>query len=152
MRKKEELMGAMTGQEVEGGEERKAKKCAASSSSSVISASRVSQQEMAVQISTDINDGHRNSLSEILVWLEEEGLSLLNASSFETFDGKVFHNLHVQVILFSYLFYTLKVLLFYCFFFFFQIGIFIINFFFLYLSILSLSSFNLFLKNTFSFV
>ncbi|XP_022153926.1 transcription factor bHLH101-like isoform X1 [Momordica charantia] len=97
MRKKEELMGAMTGQEVEGGEERKAKKCAASSSSSVISASRVSQQEMAVQISTDINDGHRNSLSEILVWLEEEGLSLLNASSFETFDGKVFHNLHVQM-------------------------------------------------------
>lgn len=97
MRKKEELMAAMVGQKV--GDEEKKTKCAALSSSSIVTASRLSQWEMAVQISTDINGGHRNSLSEILVCLEEEGFLLLNASSFESIDGKVFHNLHLQVIL-----------------------------------------------------
>ncbi|XP_038882378.1 transcription factor ORG3-like [Benincasa hispida] len=101
MVKKEELMAAMVGQEVENDEEKKTK-CSASSSSSIISASRLSRCEMAIQISTDINGGHRNSLSEILVCLEEEGLLLLNASSFESFDGKVFHNLHLQVIKYYY--------------------------------------------------
>ncbi|CAK9319601.1 unnamed protein product [Citrullus colocynthis] len=94
--KKEELMAAMVGREVKNDEEKKTK-CAASSSSSIISASQLSRREMAIQISTNINGGYRNSLSEILVCLEEEGLLLLNASSFESFDGKVFHNLHLQM-------------------------------------------------------
>ena len=98
MRKKEELMAAMVGQEVKSDKEKKTK-CAATSSSSIVSTSRLGQREMAIQISTDINGGHQNSLSEILVCLEEEGLLLLNASSFESFDGKVFHNLHLQVTL-----------------------------------------------------
>ena len=96
MRKKEELMAAMVGQEVKNDEEKKMKS-AVSSSSSIISASRLSRHEMAIQISTDINGGQRNYLSEILICLEEEGLLLLNASSFESFDGKIFHNLHLQV-------------------------------------------------------
>ncbi|XP_008455703.2 transcription factor bHLH100-like [Cucumis melo] len=96
MRKKEELMAAMVGQEVKNDEEKKMKS-AASSSSSIISASRLSRHEMAIQISTDTNGCQRNYLSEILCCLEEEGLLLLNASSFESFDGKVFHNLHLQM-------------------------------------------------------
>ena len=98
MRKKEELMTAMVGQEVDSDEEKR-KKCAATSSSSIISASRLGRREMAVQICTDIDGSHRNSLSDLLVCLEEDGLLLWNASSFESFDGKVFHNLHLQVIL-----------------------------------------------------
>uniref|UniRef100_A0A0A0L0Z2 BHLH domain-containing protein n=1 Tax=Cucumis sativus TaxID=3659 RepID=A0A0A0L0Z2_CUCSA len=97
MRKKEELMAAMVGQEVKNDEEKKMKS-AVSSSSSIISASRLSRHEMAIQISTDINGGQRNYLSEILICLEEEGLLLLNASSFESFDGKIFHNLHLQIL------------------------------------------------------
>ncbi|KAG7033594.1 Transcription factor ORG2, partial [Cucurbita argyrosperma subsp. argyrosperma] len=96
MRKKEELMAAMVGHEVKSDKEKKTK-CAATSFSSIVSTSRLGQREMAIQISTDINGGHQNSLSEILVCLEEEGLLLLNASSFESFDGKVFHNLHLQM-------------------------------------------------------
>ncbi|XP_023517178.1 transcription factor bHLH100-like [Cucurbita pepo subsp. pepo] len=96
MRKKEELMTAMVGQEVDSDEEKR-KKCAATSSSSIISASRLGRREMAVQICTDIDGGHRNSLSDLLVCLEEDGLLLWNASSFESFDGKVFHNLHLQM-------------------------------------------------------
>ncbi|KAG7027568.1 Transcription factor ORG2, partial [Cucurbita argyrosperma subsp. argyrosperma] len=97
MRKKEELMTAMVGQEVDSDEEKRKKCAATTSSSSIISATRLGRREMAVQICTDIDGGHRNSLSELLVCLEEDGLLLWNASSFESFDGKVFHNLHLQM-------------------------------------------------------
>lgn len=36
-------------------------------------------------------------LSDILLCLQNQGLSLLNASSFDTFGGRIFYTLHVQV-------------------------------------------------------
>lgn len=65
------------------------------SSLSSVSASQLNDREVVIQISTcKVNN---NPISEILLHLEEDGLSILNASSFESFQGKVFHNLHLQV-------------------------------------------------------
>ncbi|XP_060178366.1 uncharacterized protein LOC132608348 [Lycium barbarum] len=65
------------------------------SSSLVISASQIAEKEIVFQISTlKINKG---SIGEAISELEDEGLVLLNASSFETFEDRVFHTLHFQV-------------------------------------------------------
>ncbi|XP_009785053.1 transcription factor ORG3-like [Nicotiana tabacum] len=65
------------------------------SSSLVISASEVGDKEVVIQISTlKINKG---SFAEAVSDLEDEGLLLLNSSSFETFEDRVFHTLHFQV-------------------------------------------------------
>ncbi|GMN70219.1 hypothetical protein TIFTF001_039264 [Ficus carica] len=62
---------------------------------SFVSASRLNDKEVAVQLSTYKID--KNLLSEILHNLEEDGLAVLNASSFESFGGRVFHSIHLQV-------------------------------------------------------
>ncbi|PON88894.1 Basic helix-loop-helix transcription factor [Trema orientale] len=67
----------------------------ARTSLSSVSASQLNDNEVAIQVST--YKVHKNQLSEMLHNLEEDGLSLLNASSFESFGGRVFHNLHLQV-------------------------------------------------------
>ncbi|XP_050226781.1 transcription factor ORG2-like [Mercurialis annua] len=61
---------------------------------SIVSANQLGDKEIVMQIST-----HNNTtlLSEILLFLEEEGLVLTNSSSFQSSDGKVFYNLHFQV-------------------------------------------------------
>ena len=65
-------------------------------SSFVISTSKLSDKEIVVQISTlKINKG---SISEAISQLEDEGLVLLNATSFETFEDRVFYTLHFQVL------------------------------------------------------
>ncbi|KAM2044860.1 hypothetical protein ACFX1T_009128 [Malus domestica] len=56
---------------------------------------RLNDTEVAIQISTFKSDN--NLLSEILLHLEEEGLQVQNASSFESFGGRIFYNLHLQV-------------------------------------------------------
>ncbi|XP_010312405.2 uncharacterized protein [Solanum lycopersicum] len=64
-------------------------------SSFVISTSKLSDKEIVVQISTlKINKG---SIGEAISQLEDEGLVLLNANSFETFEDRVFYTLHFQV-------------------------------------------------------
>ncbi|XP_049400081.1 uncharacterized protein LOC125864211 [Solanum stenotomum] len=64
-------------------------------SSFVISASELGDKEIVIQISTlKINKG---SISEAISQLEDEGLVLLNATSFETFEDRVFYTLHFQV-------------------------------------------------------
>ncbi|XP_015055389.2 transcription factor ORG2-like [Solanum pennellii] len=64
-------------------------------SSFVISTSKLSDKEIVVQISTlKINKG---SIGEAISQLEDEGLVLLNATSFETFEDRVFYTLHFQV-------------------------------------------------------
>ncbi|KAK4725426.1 hypothetical protein R3W88_028205 [Solanum pinnatisectum] len=64
-------------------------------SSLVISTSKLGDKEIVVQISTlKINKG---SIGEAISQLEDEGLVLLNASSFETFEDRVFYTLHFQV-------------------------------------------------------
>ncbi|XP_060178365.1 transcription factor ORG2-like [Lycium barbarum] len=64
-------------------------------SSSIISASEIGDKEVVVQVSTlKINKG---SIAEAVSKLEDEGLVLLNASSFETFEDRVFYTSHFQV-------------------------------------------------------
>lgn len=65
------------------------------SSLSSVSASQLNSREIAVQISTYNNK--TDNLSDSLRDFEIDGLSVLNASSFESFGGRVFHNLHLQV-------------------------------------------------------
>ncbi|GLT55276.1 hypothetical protein SLA2020_284130 [Shorea laevis] len=65
------------------------------SSLSSVSASRLDDREVVIQIST-YNTAHKNALSEILVNLEEDGFVLINASSFESFEGRLFYNLHLH--------------------------------------------------------
>ncbi|OWM85472.1 transcription factor ORG2-like isoform X2 [Punica granatum] len=60
-----------------------------------VSANRLSEREVAVQISTKKET--ESPLPEILLNLERDGFSLVNASTFESFgDNRVFYNLHVQ--------------------------------------------------------
>ncbi|XP_035545185.1 transcription factor ORG2-like [Juglans regia] len=61
---------------------------------STVSASRVNDREVVIQIPTC--EDQKTPLSEILLALEEDGLLLLNASSFEVFGGRAFYNLHLQ--------------------------------------------------------
>ncbi|XP_061346289.1 transcription factor ORG2-like [Gastrolobium bilobum] len=61
----------------------------------VVSTSRLNDNEVAIQISS--NEVHMTPLSEILMFLENYGLFLLNVSSSETFGERVFYNLHFQV-------------------------------------------------------
>ncbi|XP_009616456.1 transcription factor ORG2-like isoform X1 [Nicotiana tomentosiformis] len=64
------------------------------SSLSVISANQVGNREVIIHISTlKIN---KSSFAEAVSELEDEGLLLLNASSFETLGDRVFYNLHFQ--------------------------------------------------------
>nr|XP_011469475.1 PREDICTED: transcription factor ORG2-like [Fragaria vesca subsp. vesca] len=82
-------------------EEEQAKGTAARRSRSSVSAvitTRLSDTEVSIQIST-ITSSH-NFISRILQTLEEDGLELLNASSFESSGGRVFYNLHLQVDMF----------------------------------------------------
>ncbi|KAJ8570422.1 hypothetical protein K7X08_037394 [Anisodus acutangulus] len=65
------------------------------SSSLVISATQIGDKEIVIQISTlKINKG---SIGEAISELEDEGFVILNASSFETFEDRVFYTLHFQV-------------------------------------------------------
>lgn len=65
--------------------------------SSSVSASQLIDREVGIQVSS--YKGNEIQLSKILHILEEDhGLSILYASSFESFGGRVFHNLHLKVI------------------------------------------------------
>ncbi|KAK7278960.1 hypothetical protein RJT34_24001 [Clitoria ternatea] len=60
-----------------------------------VSTSRLSDNEVAIQISSSIV--HKISLSDILLCLENDGLVILNVSSSETYGERIFYNLHIQV-------------------------------------------------------
>ncbi|XP_065856668.1 transcription factor ORG2 [Euphorbia lathyris] len=65
---------------------------------SLVSATKLTDTEVVVQISTYTNAVQTCPLSEILCFLEEEeGLSLINSSSFQSFLGNTFYTLHLQV-------------------------------------------------------
>nr|AMX27896.1 bHLH transcription factor [Pyrus betulifolia] len=93
-RKREELLSRASKQEDAMHKEKKIKSTARSSQSAV-STYRLNDREVAIQISTFKT--HNNLLFEILQHLEEEGLQLENASFFESYGGRVFYNLHLQV-------------------------------------------------------
>ncbi|XP_061372948.1 transcription factor ORG2-like [Gastrolobium bilobum] len=61
----------------------------------VVSATRLNDNEAAIQISS--YEVYKTPLSEILLFLENNGFFLLNVSSYETYGGRVFYNLHLQV-------------------------------------------------------
>ncbi|KAJ7976621.1 Transcription factor ORG2 [Quillaja saponaria] len=68
-------------------------------SSCVSSASWISDNELVIHISS--NKIHGTPLSEILPCFEKDGLLLLNAFTFESFGGRIFYNLHFQVLNFK---------------------------------------------------
>ncbi|KAK4377984.1 hypothetical protein RND71_004280 [Anisodus tanguticus] len=74
----------------------KGRRCGIDESSAlVISATQIGDKEIVIQISTlKINKG---SIGEAISELEDEGFVILNASSFETFEDRVFYTLHFQV-------------------------------------------------------
>ncbi|XP_049402346.1 transcription factor bHLH100-like [Solanum stenotomum] len=64
------------------------------SSTTSICASQLSNGQVLVQISTTQENDF--PISQVFASLEEDGLILLNASSFKSFGDKVFHSLHFQ--------------------------------------------------------
>nr|WKE35225.1 basic helix-loop-helix family protein [Rosa persica] len=98
IQKRDELLSKISQQEnvVLLQEEKQVKSTARRSRSSLsaVSTTRLSDGEVTIQIST-INSSH-NFISRILQSLEEDGLELLNASSFESSGGRIFYNLHLQ--------------------------------------------------------
>lgn len=67
-----------------------------------VSANRLSEREVAVQISTQ--KGTESPLSEIMLSLERDGFSLINASAFESHgDNRAFYTLHIQVLLTTFI-------------------------------------------------
>ena len=55
-----------------------------------------SDSEVGIQISMHKVD-NKTELFEMLHYLEQEGFILLNATSFESFGGMIFYNIHLQV-------------------------------------------------------
>ncbi|PKA58623.1 Transcription factor ORG2 [Apostasia shenzhenica] len=67
----------------------------------IVSAICLSKKEIMIQLcfTKDNNKaGSRGSFSRVLMALEEEGLQLMNASSFVANDRRIFHFLHLEVI------------------------------------------------------
>ncbi|CAI8602009.1 unnamed protein product [Vicia faba] len=62
----------------------------------VVSSCRLNDSEVSIQISC-YTTVHMVPLSETLLYLENDGFLLLNVSSSQTFEGRVFYNLHYQV-------------------------------------------------------
>ncbi|KAB1222198.1 Transcription factor ORG2 [Morella rubra] len=95
IQKKEELLSTISSQAKETAREKQPKRIARSTVATV-SASRLDDGEVVIQVST--SKVHETALSEILLNLEEDGLLLLNASSFESSGGRVSYTLHLQVL------------------------------------------------------
>ncbi|TXG70167.1 hypothetical protein EZV62_005102 [Acer yangbiense] len=99
IQKKEEVLSRISSSRQEGEDviihQEKQRKSLVGSSLFSISARRLSDSEVVIQISS--YKLRQNPLSEILFNLEEDGLLLINASSFESSAGRVFYNLHLQV-------------------------------------------------------
>ncbi|KAJ8759973.1 hypothetical protein K2173_010829 [Erythroxylum novogranatense] len=64
-------------------------------SSIVVSVNPLTDTEFVIQIST--SKIHQTPFSEILLSLEDDGLVLVNSSSFISSDDMAFHSLHIQV-------------------------------------------------------
>ncbi|TMW89258.1 hypothetical protein EJD97_017436 [Solanum chilense] len=65
------------------------------SSTTSICASQLSNAQVLVQISTTQENNF--PISQVFASLEEDGLILLNASTFKSFGDKIFHSLHFQM-------------------------------------------------------
>ncbi|KAG6690944.1 hypothetical protein I3842_10G038800 [Carya illinoinensis] len=95
IQRKEELLSRISRQADQNThQENQPKGIAAWSSLSTVSASRVNDREVVIQIPT--SEDQKTPLSAILLALEQDGLLLLNASSFEALGGRAFYNLHLH--------------------------------------------------------
>ena len=97
IQKKEELISRICRQGEQIHQENQ-RQIASRSSLSAVSASWLNDREIMIQIST--YKVHKSPLAEILPNLEKAGFLILNSSSFESFGGRVFYNLHLQVYMF----------------------------------------------------
>ncbi|KAE9585246.1 hypothetical protein Lal_00017884 [Lupinus albus] len=95
IKKKEELLLRIS-QQGDAVNKESQRKIALKSSTFIVSTSRLNDIEATIHIST-YEEENKISLSMILLCLENHGLVLLNASSSETFGGRIFYNLHCQV-------------------------------------------------------
>ncbi|PQP95658.1 hypothetical protein Pyn_22371 [Prunus yedoensis var. nudiflora] len=99
IQKKEELLSRLRRLQRQGDpmyNEKKSRSTALSSlSASAIAVSWLNDREVVLQISSYVVQ--KSPLSQIVVDLEDDGLLLLNASSFESFEGRLFYSLHLQV-------------------------------------------------------
>ena len=99
IQKKEELLSSIS-RKVDLICQERQKKSSTWRSLSAVSSSRLNDGELVLQISTF--KVQEIPLSHILVDLEEDGFSLLNATSFESLGGRVFYSLHLQVLFFFF--------------------------------------------------
>lgn len=97
IQKKEELLSNIS-RKVDLIYHERQKKSSGWRSLSAVSAARLNDREVVLQISTFKDQ--ETPLSHILLDLEEDGFSLLNATSHESFGGRVFCSVHLQVIFF----------------------------------------------------
>ncbi|GMI97439.1 basic helix-loop-helix 38, OBP3-RESPONSIVE GENE 3 [Hibiscus trionum] len=68
------------------------------SSAAAVSVNRLSSdREVGIQISMKKDEVERTQLSEILHMLEQQGFLLLSVTSFESYGGMVFYNIHLQM-------------------------------------------------------
>ncbi|CAL9025283.1 unnamed protein product [Prunus brigantina] len=98
IQKKEELLSRLRRLQQQGDpiyNEKQSRSVALSSlSASAFAVSWLNDREVVLQISSYVVQ--KSPFSQILVDLEEDGLLLLNASSFESFEGRLFYSLHLQ--------------------------------------------------------
>ncbi|XP_022753683.1 transcription factor ORG2-like [Durio zibethinus] len=94
--KKEELLLRISQQ---GGLKRKSRigRCLNATASISINRLRTDSDEVAIQISMEKVVHNKTQLAEMLHYLEQQGFLLLNATSFESFEGMVFYNIHLQL-------------------------------------------------------
>ncbi|KAL9155023.1 hypothetical protein ABFS82_10G155000 [Erythranthe guttata] len=65
--------------------------------SSAVTATQIGEREIVFQMSTKCDYQKRAlQISEAVTTFEEQGFLLTNATSFQSFDGRIFFNLHIQ--------------------------------------------------------
>lgn len=95
VQKKEEIMSRISRQDLFVDQVNKRKLDKLKTSSFAVSASRVNETEVVIQISTPRPS--QTLLSAILLCLEEDGLLLTDASCFESFGARIFYSLNFLV-------------------------------------------------------
>lgn len=97
IRKKEELLSkvsAIQGNSTKNIHEQKPKKCIINESFSCsISVNKLGDKEMVIQISAF----EKLSISQVLLLLENNGYGVVDISSFQSFGGRTFYNIHLLV-------------------------------------------------------
>ncbi|KAE8664099.1 Basic helix-loop-helix DNA-binding superfamily protein, putative isoform 2 [Hibiscus syriacus] len=99
IQKKEHILSTISRPDVDHQQQSKRKMLEGFKSDSpfTVSVSKVSETEIAIQISTLAAAAQTPPLSTVLLGLEDDGLFLMDSSCFESFGGRIFYNLNFQV-------------------------------------------------------